>query len=259
MVKNFFRVMMLVVLLCVVSGNVMAFKEDPINPHVEKLVDFYVRDVAIYDGLQHKFRLQMPKAEVKKIMEQRKWNEISDKVWDEEKYLTNAHKFNLSEQEITKTLKKLKGTSELSYKTSIPINPSKFDAFNIQMFYRFTFRDNELICCDLELFPRLPIGDDGGNNILNKSYQVIYSLLGATDPTAWLKLGTAGVWISRDFKEKIELKSGVLERKIKFDEIKKIVQEKGADGLKTYTGRDFYYVKISRFSRYREEPYAPAN
>lgn len=37
------------------------------------------------------------------------------------------------------------------------------------------------------------------------------------------------------------------------------MQEKGVDGLKTYTGRDLYYVKISRFSRYREEPYAPAN
>lgn len=259
MVKEFFRVIMLVSLFCIVNGNAMAFKEDPINPHVEKLVDFYVRDVAIYDGVQHKFRLKTPKTEVKKIMEDRKWAEISDKVWDEKKYLANAHKFNLSKQEIMKTLKKLKGTSELLYKTSIPINPTEFDAFNIQMFYRFTFRDDELICCDLSLFPRLPIGDDGGNNILNKSYQVIYSLLGATDPTAWLKLGTVGVWISKDFTEKIELESGVLERKFKFDEMKKIVQEKGEDGLKMYVGRDFYYVKISRFSRYREEPYRPAN
>lgn len=46
-------------------------------------------------------------------------------------------------------------------------------------------------------------------------------MLGATDPTAWLKLGTVGVWISKDFTEKIELESGVLERKFKFDEMKK--------------------------------------
>lgn len=196
--------------------------DEPINSRLEKAIIYYTNDVITFDGNKHKFHLGMPRSEVIKIMDARNWNKKVDENWAdkyEKNVVGNMKEYNFPEKDIAKVLVKNHGKSELVYQSGIKLNPMSVVPLN----YQFKFENNKLIEYQLTFTTFFPWGNDGGNNVLTKTFHEIYERLGIPDANLYREIGTAGVWVSKDQKEIVTLKGNF--KSIDADRVRKAVQE----------------------------------